>query len=127
LSKTRDKGASQRRIQKADTDNVSGDGGSEEFKPNEDGGGSDTDDYFEINGRFNEMNTRENLRKQRCTLQQLYGDRGSTTRSLVVREKVLNISETTDKEIYHLLRNMHFGATSFPMERGNHKVAVINN
>jgi hypothetical protein len=44
----------------------------------------------------------------------------------VVREKVLNIPETTDKEIYNLLLNRHFGATSFPMERGNHKVAIIN-
>jgi hypothetical protein len=128
-----DKGASQRRIQNADTDYVSEDGGSEEFKPDEDGGDSDTGDYFEINGRFNQMHTRGNLRKQYDkalkvdpTLQQVYGDRGSTTRSLVVREKVLNIPETTDKEVYHLLLNRHFGATSFPMERGNHKVAIIN-
>jgi hypothetical protein len=41
-----DSGASQRRIQKADTDNVSEDDGSEEFKPDEDGGDSDTDDYL---------------------------------------------------------------------------------
>jgi hypothetical protein len=59
-----DKGGSQRRIQKADTDYVSEDDGSEEFKPDEDGGDSDTGDYFEINGRFNQMQTRENLRKQ---------------------------------------------------------------
>jgi hypothetical protein len=96
-----DKGASQRRIQEADTDYVSEDDGSEEFKPDEDGGGSGTGDYFEINGRFNQMRTRENLRKQYDkaikvdpTLQQLYGDRGSATRSLVVREKVLNMMKS---------------------------------
>jgi hypothetical protein len=79
------------------------------------------------------MHTRKKLRKQYDkaikddpTLQQLYGDRGSTTRSLVVREKVLNIPGTTDKEIYHLLLDRHFGETSFPLERGNHKVAIIN-
>ena len=125
-----DKGGSQRRIQKADTDYVSEDDGSEEFKPDEDGGDSDTGDYVEINGRFNQMHTRKRLRKQYDkaikddpTLQQLYGERGSATRSLVVREKVLNIPGTTDKEIYHLLLDRHFGETSFPLERGNHKVA----
>jgi hypothetical protein len=76
--------------------------------------------------------TRENLRKQYDkalgddpTLQQLYRNRGSTTRSLVVREKVLNMPETTDIGVYHFLRNKHFGATSVPMKRGNHEVAVI--
>ena len=59
-----DTGASQRRIQEADTDNLSEDGGSKEFKPDEDGSDSDTEDYFEIDGRFNQMHTRENLRKQ---------------------------------------------------------------
>ena len=59
-----DTGASQRRIQEADTDNLSEDGGSKEFKPDEDGSDSGTDDYFEIDGRFNQMPTRENLRKQ---------------------------------------------------------------
>jgi hypothetical protein len=66
-----------------------------------------------VDGRFNQMHTRENLRKQY--------DRWS-----VVRKNVLNMPETTDTEIYHFLRNRHFGATSFPMKRGNHEVAVIN-
>ena len=59
-----DTGASQRRIQGADTDNLGEDDGSKEFKPDEDGSDSETDDYFEIDGRFNQMHTRENLRKQ---------------------------------------------------------------
>jgi hypothetical protein len=52
-----DTGASQRRIQEADTDNLSEDGGSVEFKPDEDGSDSGTDDYFEIDGRSNQMRT----------------------------------------------------------------------
>jgi hypothetical protein len=59
-----DTGASHRRIQEADTDNLSEDDGSTEFKPDEDGSDSDTDDYFEIDGRFNQMHTRGNLQKQ---------------------------------------------------------------
>jgi hypothetical protein len=54
-----DTGASQRRIQEADTDNLSEDGGSTEFRPDEDESDSSTDDYFEIDGRFNQMHTRE--------------------------------------------------------------------
>jgi hypothetical protein len=69
------------------------------------------------------MLTRGNLRKQYDrapkddpTLPQLYRNRGSTTRSLVVREHgVLNMPET-NIEIYHFLRNRHFGATSIPMK-----------
>jgi hypothetical protein len=87
-----------------------------------------------VDGRFNQMHTRENLRKQYDgvlkddpTLPQLYRNSGSTTRSLVVREHgVLNMPET-NIEIYNFLRkHKHFGATSSPMKRGNHEVAVID-
>jgi hypothetical protein len=31
----------------------------------------------------------------------------------------------TNKKICHSIMNKHFGATSSPMKRGNHEVAVI--
>jgi hypothetical protein len=40
---------------------VSEDDGSEELTSDEDGGGSDTDDYFEISARFNQMHTMAGL------------------------------------------------------------------
>jgi hypothetical protein len=96
-----DTGASQRRIQEADTHKLSEVDGSTEFKPTEDKSDSDTGDCYAIDRRFNQKYTRENLRKQYDqalkddpTLPPLYRDSGSTPRSLVVREHVvLNMPE----------------------------------
>jgi hypothetical protein len=93
---------------------------------------SDTEDNDEINDNRSQMFTRGNLRRQYHialvndpTLQQHYLISGSVTRSLVVRENVLAIPATTDIEIYHFLRNKHFGATGSTMKRGNHEVGVL--
>jgi hypothetical protein len=76
----------------------------------ESGSDSDTEDGDGIDGRLSQSFTGGNLRRQYDqalvndpALQQHYLIRGSATRSLVVRENALTISETTDRQIYNHL------------------------